>query len=114
MSNIRGMISEIVSESVNAKKISLHKGFKDKFQNTYYEGGGSSSVSTTRFIAQNSYFKEIEKMILKAGYKKVASSRNDAEYHMAVNGTKRTAKVTVSMNGDRVYSVDTLTYLNHY
>ncbi len=97
------------------KPTPLHTELKSLSNDTYHEPGGSSSVSTTRFRGgKNDHLDTVHKMLLDRGYKKVRSDRNGTEYHMQLDGGKRTASATVAHDGKHVHSVGTITYRNHY
>jgi hypothetical protein len=96
------------------KTVSIHAELK-KLCDTYFQNGGSSSVSKSFFNEpKNTYFDNVHKLIIDRGYKKVYSNYGDTEYHKDLNAGKNTAKVTVTHNATHVYSVSTITYLNHY
>jgi hypothetical protein len=93
----------------------LHGDLKKIHNDTYHEPGGSASVSTTRFRGpKNAHLDKVHKMVTDRGYKKVRTDRNGTEYNKDVNNGKQTAKVTVNHDGKHVYSVETITYRNHY
>lgn len=96
------------------EKVNFHSQLK-ALGKSFYQHGGSSSVSTTRFQGdKNNHLDTIHKMVTNDGYKKVHSDTYGTEYHKKLNDGKRTAQVKINHNGSHVYSVDTITYLNHY
>lgn len=118
MSELKQAIMEAVKAKLAAPAVQhppLHSELKDLQKDTYYEGGGSASVSKTMFRGpKNTHFDKVHKMILDRGYKKVYSGRDGTEYHKDLDGGKKTAKVNVTHDGKHVYSVGTITYRNHY
>jgi hypothetical protein len=118
MSELKKVIMEMAVAKLSeaeVKQTPLHSELKDLHKDTYYEGGGSASVSTTMFRGpKNTHFDKVHKMILDRGYKKVHADRNGTEYHKDLDGGKKTAKVNVNHDGKHVYSVGTITYRNHY
>lgn len=115
MSNLKQIITEMAIAKLSEEtQRPLHAELKD-LGNTYFENGGSSSVSTTMFRGpKNTHFDKIQKMILDRGYKKVYTGKNHVEYHKELGGGKRTAKVDINHDGKHVYRVGTITYLNRY
>jgi hypothetical protein len=97
----------------------LHAELKE-LGNTYHENGGSSSVSTTRFRDKNQHLDKIHKMALARGYKLVSPSSNHngkvSNYRKELDGGKRIAHLDINhYPGEKhVYSVDTITYRDHY
>lgn len=118
MSELKKVIMEMAVAKLSEAEVKhrpLHAELKDLHKDTYYEGGGSASVSTTMFRGpKNTHLDKVHKMILDRGYKKVYSDRNGTEYHKNLDGGKQTAKVNVNHDGKHVYSVGTITYRNHY
>jgi hypothetical protein len=118
MSKLKQIITEMATAKLSEAGIKhppLHSDLKKLHNDIYYEGGGSASVSTSRFRGKkNDHLDKIHKMITDRGYKKVVSGNGTTEYHKDLNAGKRTAKVTVAHDGKHVYSVETITNLNHY
>lgn len=83
----------------------------------YHENGGSGSISTTLFRGdKNKHYSKIHSMITERGYKRVVFDRyGSSVYEKELNEGRNTAKVEVrhEFNG-HVYSVETITYHNHY
>lgn len=117
MSELKKVIMEMAVAKLSeaeVKQTPLHSELKSLGQH-YYEGGGSGSESKTMFRGpKNTHFDKVHKMITDRGYKKVHSGRDGTEYHKDLNGGRNTAKVTVTHDGKHVYSVGTITNLNHY
>ena len=118
MSELKKVIMEMAVAKLSEAEVKhppLHSELKDLHKDTYHENGGSGSVSTTLFRGpKNTHLDKVHKMITDRGYKKVYSGRGETEYHKDLNGGKQTAKVTVNHDGKHVYSVGTITNLNHY
>ena len=118
MSELKRVIMEMAAAKLAEAEVKhppLHSELKDLHKDTYYEGGGSASVSKTLFRGpKNTHLDKVHKMITDRGYKKVHADRDGTEYHKNLDGGKRTAKVNVTHDGKHVYSVGTITYRNHY
>ena len=118
MSELKQVIMEMAMSKLAEAEVQhppLHGELKKLQNDTYHEAGGSGSVSTTMFRGpKNTHLDKIHKMVTDRGYKKVYAGRGEAEYHKQLNNGKQTAKVTVTHDGKHVYSVGTITNLNHY
>ena len=101
-------------KEVEGKLAPLHSDLKNIHNDTYYEGGNGSESRTLFRGGENTLFDTVHKMITDRGYKKVQSGRDNTEYHKDLNNGRNTAIVTVIHNGKHVYSVKTITQLNHY
>lgn len=94
----------------------LHVALKS-FGPYYFESDGSSSVSTTYLRGgKNKHYDKVHEMIIRRGYKRVMYNRyGSSKYEKELNEGRNTATVEVRHEPDgHVYSVDTITYHNHY
>ena len=118
MSELKQIIMEMAMSKLSESEVQhppLHGELKKLQNDTIHEAGGSSSISTTLFRGnKNQHLDKVHKMLTDRGYKKVISHQTDSEYHKPLDGGKRTAKASVRHDGKHVYSVNTITYRNHY
>ena len=98
------------------KLIPLHTDLQTLDGRKHYNPG-YGSVSTTSFLGpKNTHFDEIHKMITDRGYTPLRrQGEHEMEYQKDINGGRNTANVKVTHDGKKhVYSVETITKLNHY
>ena len=120
MLTLKELMTRIAEEKKTVDKsvpsVPLHKELETLDGRKHFNPGYGSVSSTTFLGPKNTHFDKIHKMVIDRGYTPLPrQGEHEMEYQKDINGGKSTAKVKIAHAGKKhVYSVETITYLNHY